>query len=113
MKVHYKTVDRQSDMYPFEYKELDVEFCCEDMESAYGEAIDFGEFDSDGINTDKNINIAKVHLFPECSCFDVYPIKYCPFCGANIDVSETKKTRLVPRKVTKTIKQTIYDEVEI
>ena len=59
-------------------------FCCDDMETAWGEFIHFGE--GGIINLDGSVNIYRVMGYPEGAVVDRMPIQYCPFCGKIIEV---------------------------
>lgn len=87
MRVQYKKINRDSKVYPTEYKLDNVNFCCDEMREAWNDyAIQFGE--KEMLNTNHNVNIFRCSPYPEGAVFTEYEILYCPFCGELIVVEE-------------------------
>lgn len=104
MKAHYKTVlegEGANIGYPFNRKPEDVyeyillemtDPCCQEMGNALeAEAIGFGEFHDTILNRDCNINFADCHPYPEGAVWDEYPIRFCPFCGQQVETEERQR----------------------
>ncbi len=68
----------------FELKEIDVDYCCYEME--HTDCIKFGEFDG-LLNQNQDVNIAKYSSYPECGYYTEEKINYCPFCGTSIEIN--------------------------
>jgi len=66
-----------------------IEFCCMKMEEALEECfVVFGECDIDTVlNKDASVNIVRTHCYPEGAVSYGMPIKRCPFCGFDIEVT--------------------------
>lgn len=63
----------------FEIRKSTIDYCCDEMESAFNTGhIKFGEFDS-MCNKDSNVNIFDVAQDP-------IAIRLCPFCGEEIEI---------------------------
>lgn len=63
-----------------------AEFCCEEMAEAWKEKfISFGEYDGI-LNKDGNVNIYHCSPYPEGACWGELAIKFCPFCGEEIEI---------------------------
>jgi len=62
----------------------DICFCCDEMEETFKDrTIVFGEYDNFH-NTNTNVNIIKCSPWPEGTCYNETPIKFCPFCAKSI-----------------------------
>lgn len=62
-------------------------YCCSGMKSAMDEHyVVFGEYESSGLNKNKNVNIIQCSPYPEGAVFNELPIKFCPFCSASIKI---------------------------
>jgi hypothetical protein len=43
------------------------------------------------------VDITKANVFPDNTWLDHYPINYCPFCGAKIELVETSRIEFVKK----------------
>ena len=71
-----------------EFEEVIPEFfesCCNESYKAWQDgAIGFGGMDL--VNKIEDVCIYAIHAYPEGAVWDSYPIKYCPFCGKEVEV---------------------------
>lgn len=75
-----------------QHHEKDPEFCCKQLEDAWNDGfICFGEYEYTYLNTNKELNIAKCYPYPEGVCWDELAIKFCPFCGTEIQLIEIEE----------------------
>lgn len=87
-KHFYKSDSSSSFIKKGELEKVSVEsidFCCSEMSEAWEDRfINFGEFDSCGLNKDSHVNIYSCKPYPEGAAWDNCPIECCPFCGVKI-----------------------------
>lgn len=105
MKVWYKTILSESSWQPgdyFDHREVRTEFCCKQMEEAWGE---FVGFDDSG----PKISLKTYRWESE----DYLAIAFCPWCKAPVEAIESLRVRQIPRKVKREIEDTEYDYVEL
>lgn len=70
----------------YEVNVSDTAFCCDDMESAWGQGfVGFGEADG-FLNKNKNVNVFRCYPYPEGAVFEEIAIRFCPFCAEKIEV---------------------------
>lgn len=105
MIVNYKTVQRDSDIYPTSYIQIGIKYCCKEVEEAFDEYyMGFGEYDGT-LNQEP-----KVCLYTrKWDCEYEMPVDYCPFCGKKIQCQSVKTVKEIEQKkeITKTITETI------
>lgn len=68
---------------------VNVEFCCDKMDDAWGEFVVFGEDDS-FINATNSAVIVQTMCYPSDAVINHMNIDYCPFCGAKIEIENIK-----------------------
>ena len=69
-----------------------LHWCCDDMKSAFDDDfICFGEYDSNGLNKDIDVNITKCSPYPEGASWQEVSITFCPFCGKKIKIIDDDK----------------------
>ena len=126
MKVYYKTIlrgelagsswvfERNSPNDVWEYIFEKADFCCRKMENAFDDRfIFFGEYEGH-LNDDNHVNIGICHPYPEGASWDEMAIIYCPFCGKQIELIESKRFKKV--KMEKIIPEQIkteYVDIEV
>lgn len=68
-----------------EVKGLVDTFCCKDMEYHFGSSlIGFGVYDGYNSKDDK----VNIYQYVGWDCYDSHEIKFCPFCGKEIEYVE-------------------------
>lgn len=66
-------------------------YCCDDLEKAFNdELIGFGGINNLLLEGSDSVNIYKYNKDEDedKDDYDLYPINFCPFCGANINIEE-------------------------
>lgn len=113
MKIKYKTKVDDESYLSHTYKDLEKEFCCEEMKEAFEERfIIFGEADT-SINANNDVNILKCSPYPEGAVWDEMAIKFCPFCGEKIETIEVKRVKIIRKEKKVEVTQETEEEIEI
>lgn len=106
MKLWYRTLlTAVSDGDYTEHQVIKEEFCCKEMEDAWGEYVRF----DDGYRGTLQVSITH-YAYEDYNC---RPIKFCPWCKEPVEAIESVRIRKVPKKVKREIVDTEYDLVEI
>ena len=108
MKVYYNTEFKPGAYREYSYSEVSFDPCCKEMQTVWGEAVKFGDFDEYDCGALNTVNIAHCNAYPEGASWDVYEISFCPFCGAKIERIERKRTNFVKKTVHKKINEEIW-----
>ena len=133
MKIDYKTKINGRNYYD-SYDILDKKYCCKKLEEidngegAYKFGADVfkleGSHFKDIKETELEFSLIEYYIEDiegynshEVSSYN-HPIKYCPFCGAEIVLNEVKKVKVIKhtKKVPKTICKTVVtheEEIEV
>lgn len=69
-------------------KETSVEFCCEQMKDAWRTFVGFDRWRGNCEDADPEVSLASPEMYPEGTWFQFCPIRFCPFCSAEIEVNE-------------------------
>ena len=93
----------------FKYVVLRTEFCCEKMLKNWGEVVGFGELEGNPIRKNTSVNM----YYHEGYGIKAVPIKVCPFCGEEIQITEKEVTKLEKFIITIKGNQVCHREVKV
>jgi len=60
-------------------------YCCDEMEEAWEDGL-VGFGDHEGETEEPAVNLYRVDVWPEATIWTAYAIRFCPFCGSEIDL---------------------------
>ena len=67
------------------WRAMVASYCCDEMEEAWEDGvIGFGA--KDEATEEPAVNLYRVDVWPEATIWTEYSIRFCPFCGTEIDL---------------------------
>jgi hypothetical protein len=106
--IPYETEVRDGTKY--ELIESGIGYCCDRMKHAIEEIFDWASIDDEHYNVIPKFAISKSHGPYGESWEEDDTIDYCPFCGANIEYAEKKRTEFQQVTKTRTVMETDWIE---
>jgi hypothetical protein len=67
------------------WRGMAASFCCDEMNEAWEDKV-VGFGDREGMTTDPSVNIYQCTVWPEGTIWTEYQIRFCPFCGTEIEL---------------------------
>ena len=73
------------------WRAMVAEFCCDEMAEAWEDGVvGFGAKDEP--TDEPAVNLYRVDVWPEATVWTEYAIRFCPFCGVEIDLQSAEAT---------------------
>lgn len=99
MRVYVKTIFEKDKTTIQTRKVTEIDYCCDRMRIAYKECTVYFSYH------DTRIEYSIIIEYED--------IEFCPFCGKEIYYEYNEAACVVPKKITKTVTETIYVEEPI